>query len=67
MNRKIRTMMREIERRGGRVGVADTLTDEVAEAFLREILDCPDCRAEAEKDARLDRVLRRLDSDRRSH
>ena len=57
MNRKIRTMMREIERRGGQVGASDNLADEVAEVFLREILDCPECREEAEENDRLDRLL----------
>ncbi|HYI10070.1 MAG TPA: hypothetical protein VEK57_13505 [Thermoanaerobaculia bacterium] len=43
MNRKIRKMMREVERRGGTIGLSDSLPDHVAEQFLQNILDCPDC------------------------
>lgn len=43
MNKKIEEMMREIERRGGVVGVNASLPDEVAEMFLKEILECPEC------------------------
>ena len=43
MNGKIERMMQEIERRGGKVVDLDTLPDEVAEQFLREVLLCPDC------------------------
>ena len=43
MNKKIRKMMREIERRGGLVSVHGALPDEIAEQFLRQILNCPDC------------------------
>jgi len=45
MNRKIRRMKQEIERRGGMIHVSGTLPDAVAEAFLQQILDCPDCRS----------------------
>jgi hypothetical protein len=43
MNRKIRKMMREIERRGGKVGVSSGLPDHLAEQILRDVLECPDC------------------------
>ena len=43
MNRKIRKMVREVERRGGTVGLSESLPTHVAERFLREVLDCPDC------------------------
>lgn len=43
MNKKIEEMMREIERRGGVVGIDASLPDAVAEMFLKEILACPDC------------------------
>ena len=59
MNAKIRKMMREIESRGGRVGVSELLPDDVAEQFLDEILDCPHCMELAEADQRIDRVLGR--------
>lgn len=47
MNRKIRRMMREIERRGGKLYVNPRLPDEMAEEFLAEVLACPDCAAAA--------------------
>ena len=49
MSKKLRALKREIERRGGFVGLAPDLPDDVAELFLREILDCPDCLAEAQR------------------
>ena len=49
MNRKLRKMKDEIERRGGLIHIAPDLPDEVAELFLREILNCRDCLAEARK------------------
>jgi hypothetical protein len=49
MNKKIRKMMRQIERRGGIVGISAAVPDDVAEQFLREILNCPDCAAEASR------------------
>ena len=52
MNRKLRRLQREIERRGGVLHVAPRLPDEIAELFLREILECPDCMAEARKGGR---------------
>lgn len=47
MNKKIKSMKEEIKRRGGIVHVSDELPDQVAERFLAEILDCPDCRDQA--------------------
>lgn len=35
--------MREIERRGGKLFVNPRLPDELAEAFLADVLACPDC------------------------
>ena len=49
MSKRLRALKREIKRRGGLVGVAPDLPDDVAELFLREILDCPDCLAEARR------------------
>jgi hypothetical protein len=43
MNDTIRSLKAEIERRGGRIHINDNLPNEIAETFLREILDCPDC------------------------
>ena len=47
MNKSIAKMMEEIERRGGIVRINTDMPDEVVESFLEEILDCPDCLAEA--------------------
>ena len=47
MNETLRKLRGEIEKRGGVVHLEPNLPDEVAELFLREILDCPDCMAEA--------------------
>ena len=52
MNRRLKALQREIERRGGVLHVSPQLPDEVAEMFLREILACPDCMAEARKDGK---------------
>ena len=61
MNEKLRRMMREIERRGGVIHVSETLPDAVAEAFLEQVLSCPDCCAAAHSESReaptIDRVL----------
>ena len=43
MNKKVRKMLREIERRGGLVVMPRFLADEVAERFLAQVLACPDC------------------------
>jgi hypothetical protein len=53
MNKRLRKMQREIERRGGVVHLGD-LPDDVAELFLREVLDCPECLAEARRARSLD-------------
>ena len=47
MNRKIRQMMDEVERRGGVIHIDPGAPDEIAERFLEQVLDCPDCRAAA--------------------
>jgi hypothetical protein len=43
MNKKVRKMMRRIERRGGTVVIPESLPDELVERFLQEVLACPDC------------------------
>lgn len=48
-NKKIETMLEEIRKRGGVAGVSEVLDDQAAEFFLQQILDCPDCREEAER------------------
>ena len=45
MNERIRTMMGEIEQRGGTLYVNPRLPDELVEQFLAEVLACPDCTA----------------------
>ena len=47
MKETLRKLRQEIELRGGRVYLEPHLPDDLAELFLREILDCPDCMAEA--------------------
>jgi hypothetical protein len=54
MNARIRELMKIIEGRGGKLHLSDSLPDEVTELFLREVVECPDCQAEARrKDAGL--------------
>ena len=43
MNKKIKRMMRDIERRGGVIRIGESLPDNIAEQFLEQILSCPDC------------------------
>jgi hypothetical protein len=43
MNDTIKRLKAEIERRGGLIHINPNLPDELTEAFLREILACPDC------------------------
>jgi hypothetical protein len=66
MNKKIRRMMQEIRRRGGLVNVNGSVPDDVAERFLREVLSCPDCQAQAHdaaadtgfaKDVPIDKII----------
>jgi hypothetical protein len=47
MNKKIEAMKQEIRRRGASFYLSEDLPDEIAEQFLAEILDCPDCKREA--------------------
>ena len=49
MNKRLRKMMREIEKRGGEIHLAPDLPVGIAELFLREVLECPDCLAEARR------------------
>ena len=43
MNKKIKRMAQEVERRGGKLFGLENLPDDVAERFLHEVLSCPDC------------------------
>jgi hypothetical protein len=43
MNKTIKRLKAEIERRGGSIYINENLPDEIMEMFLRQILDCPDC------------------------
>jgi hypothetical protein len=47
MNKTIRRLKKEIEQRGGLVHIDENLPDAITELFLREILTCPDCMAQA--------------------
>ena len=60
-NRKIELMLETIRNRGGIVGVSDRLSDEETEFFLQEILDCPDCTAEAQRAGELPAPRRRTE------
>jgi hypothetical protein len=52
MNKTIRRLKQEIERRGGQVYIDKDLPDEITELFLKEILTCPDCMAQAQESGR---------------
>lgn len=43
MNKTIKRLKAEIERRGGSIYINENLPDEIMEKFLREVLACPDC------------------------
>ena len=58
MNKKLQRMKQEIERRGGVLHVEPRLPDELAELFLREILDCPECMEEARRSRKAARPTR---------
>lgn len=51
MSRKLKQMQEEIERRGGFIHLSAEIPDAIAEQFLREVLDCPDCAAAAKPKA----------------
>lgn len=51
-SRRVGRMLEEIRRRGGIAGLSDDIPDDVAEMFLREVLDCPDCRGDMTRMAR---------------
>ena len=51
-SRRVDRMLEEIRRRGGIAGLSDDIPDDVAEMFLREVLDCPDSREDVERMAR---------------
>lgn len=46
---RIEAMKREIEQRGGLVGISPDAPEEITELFLMEVLSCPDCMAEAQQ------------------
>jgi hypothetical protein len=54
MSRRLQRMKKEIERRGGFIHLRADVPDDIAEAFLREVLECPDCLAAAGKTVGLD-------------
>jgi len=43
MNKRIKRMIREIEAAGGVIHVDPMMPDNAAEAFLNEVLKCPEC------------------------
>jgi len=46
MNKTIKRLKAEVERRGGSIYINENLPDEIMEIFLRQILECPDCARE---------------------
>lgn len=44
MNRRLKQLMKEIERRGRLIKVHGEVPDEVAEHFFQEVLACRECR-----------------------
>lgn len=49
---RIELMKREIEARGGIVGISNDAPDWITEQFLQSVLDCPDCQALAARHAK---------------
>ncbi len=50
MNRRLKKLVKQLELAGGTVMMPDDLPEEIADAFLEELLNCPDCaRALAEQ------------------
>ena len=45
MNKRIKRMMKDIEEAGGVIHLNPMMPDKVVEAFLNEVLKCPDCAA----------------------
>lgn len=45
MNRKLRKLMQKLEAAGAVVGMRDDIPDDVAEMFIRGVMECPDCAA----------------------
>ena len=43
MNKRIRAMVREVEKRGGILSISGSVPESVVESFLQEVLDCPCC------------------------
>jgi hypothetical protein len=43
MNKTIRRLKQEIERRGGLIYIDESLPEKILEMFLRDVLACPDC------------------------
>ena len=65
MNKRIKRMMQEIQKAGGVIHLNPMMRDSVVEAFLNEVLKCPDCAAAMKANRRygspldppIDRVL----------
>jgi hypothetical protein len=43
MDPKYKNFKEQLERAGGLVFLRDGLPDEIAEAFIKELMACPDC------------------------
>lgn len=56
MNATVRRLLRMIEKRGATVYVSPETPDALAEHFLREVLACPHCIAEARRNGTLEEL-----------
>jgi hypothetical protein len=51
MNERIRKIKEAIERRGGVISISEEIPEPVLELFLTEVLNCPECMANARREA----------------
>jgi hypothetical protein len=49
MKKELQQLMRDLEAAGGTLSIPEDAPDEVTEAFLEMVMDCPDCRREIEQ------------------
>ena len=45
MNAKVKRIKEQLERAGGVIMIPEDLPDDIAEIFVKGIMDCPDCAA----------------------
>jgi hypothetical protein len=61
MNATVRRLVEMIEKRGSTVYISPQMPDTLAERFLREVLVCPHCVAEARRNGTLEELPDRPD------